>query len=112
MIQRETKTVMALRKTGVDLLADIHTLLALLAESKREHEHCDDCWYCCRACRHSDHGLYEGEHLGEGDDTLSIGASFKPGDCTCGATEWNAKVDAATDWQNRFEARQKADARS
>ena len=81
MIQRETETVMALRKTGVDLLADIHTLLALLKESKREHEHCDDSWYCCRACRHSDHGLVDGEVL------------RVPPDCTCGASEWNAKVD-------------------
>ena len=69
-------------------------VLALLAESKRAHAHCDDCWYCCRACRHSDHALYEAEDLGEGFDTLSIGESYKPGDCTCGADEWNAKVDA------------------
>ena len=88
MIQRETETVMALRKNGVDMLGSVHRLLALLAESKREHDHCDD---CCGACRHSDHGLDEGEHLGEGDFTLSLG----PGDCTCGAAEWNAKVNAA-----------------
>ena len=33
--------------------------------------------------------------LARGCDTLSIGNSFAPGDCTCGAAEWNAKVDAA-----------------
>ena len=76
-------------------MPNLDELLELLKESKREHDHCDDCWYCCRACRNSDHGLCEGEHLGDGADTLSIGTSFKPGDCTCGAAEWNAKIDAA-----------------
>ena len=74
-------------------MPDLDKLLELLKESKREHDHCDDCWYCCRACRHPDHVLYEGDHLGEGNDTLSIEKSFIPGTCTCGAAEWNAKVD-------------------
>ena len=60
-------------------MPNLDELLELLKESKREHDHCDDCWYCCRACRNSDHGLCEGEHLGDGADTLSIGTSFKPG---------------------------------
>ena len=64
-------------------------LLALLAESKREHDHCDDCWYCrracCRACRHPDHGLYEGEHLGEGYET-----DTRPGAGVC-TVQWAAK---------------------
>ena len=66
-------------------------LLELLKESKREHHHCDDSWYCCRACRSSDHVLAEGEHLGAGYESLP----FEPGVCTCGAEEWNAKVNAA-----------------
>ena len=101
MIQRETKTVMALRKTGVDLLADIHTLLALLAESKREHDHCDDSWYCCGACRHPDHMLVDGEHV----VMIPIGVELgvEPGTCTCGASEWNAKVDEATREAHRCE---------
>ena len=65
-------------------------LVALLKESKREHEHCDDCWYCCRACRHPEHQLVDGEHLGAGYVRVD------PGECTCGAAEWNAKVDRAT----------------
>ena len=77
--------------SGADLL--LQAVMVLLPKLKREHYHCDDCWYCCRACRHSDHVLYEGEHLGEGYDTLSIDKSFKPGDCTCDAEELNAKVD-------------------
>ena len=58
-------------------MTDLDKLLALLKESKREHTHCDDSWYCCGACRHPDHTLVE------------------IGDCTCGAAEWNAKVDKA-----------------
>ena len=58
-------------------------LIALLTESKREHDHCEDVWYCCRACRHPDHGLVDGEVL------------RVPPDCTCGASEWNEKVDVA-----------------
>ena len=64
-------------------------VLALLAESKREHDHCDDSWYCCGACRHPDHMLVDGEHVG----LIPVGG--EPGACTCGAAEWNAKVDAA-----------------
>ena len=76
--------------------SDIGTLLALLAESKREHAHCeDDAWYCCRACRDPDHGLVAGEHLGEGHDTWPRDHPVVPGVCTCGAAEWNAKVDEA-----------------
>ena len=76
-------------------MPDLDKLLELLKESKREHVHCDDCWYCCRACRHPDHMLNAGEHLGAGFDMLSIRKSLIPGGCTCQAAEWNAKVDAA-----------------
>ena len=77
--------------TDAELL--LQAVMVLLPKLKREHSHCDDSWYCCRACRHSDHGLYEGEHLGEGHDTKPFVTSFKPGDCTCGAAELNAKAD-------------------
>ena len=75
-------------------MPDLDKLLALLKESKREHHHCDDVWYCCRACRHPDHMLVEGEHIGDGI-IEKTGRSFKLGVCECGADEWNAKVDAA-----------------
>ena len=61
---------------------------AFLLESKREHLHCDDSWYCCGACRHSDHGLVDGESIGEGWHRDGGGK------CTCGASEWNSRVDA------------------
>ena len=80
------------------LLGLCEGLFELLKESKREHYHCDDCWYCCRACRHDDHQLVDGEHLGEGCytwPTASHSYRHNPGVCTCGAAEWNAKVDAA-----------------
>ena len=63
-------------------------LMALLRESKREHLHCDDSFYCCGACRSSDHGLAEGETVGVGWRRDGGGA------CTCGAAEWNDRVDA------------------
>ena len=51
--------------------------IALLRQAKRNHYHCDDCWYTCP--KHED-GCCN-------DD--------KPKDvCDCGADEWNAKVDA------------------
>ena len=45
-------------------MLDLDKLLELLKESKRDHDHCDDSWYCCGACRHPDHMLVEGEHIG------------------------------------------------
>lgn len=71
----------------------ITPLVALLRESRREHLHCDDSWYCCRACRSSDHMLVEGEHLGHGYDRQPHEDHGK-GLCTCGADAWNARVDA------------------
>ena len=77
-------------------MPDLDKLLELLKESKREHDHCDDTWYCCRACRHPDHMLADGEHLctylSERWDP-SNDKNIKDGDCTCGASEWNAKVN-------------------
>ena len=85
---------------GINAMVKIDKLLKLLAESKREHEHCDDCWYCCRACRHPDHMLLDGDHLGIGfddpcfnDPASSKPGTFKPGTCTCGVAAWNAKVN-------------------
>ena len=67
----------------------LQTVLALLAESRRAHDHCDDdSWYCCGACRHPDHELVDGEFL-------QVFARPNPRDvCTCGAAAWNARVDA------------------
>lgn len=55
-------------------------LVALLRESKRKHYHCDDSWYCCPLCLHEDHGW-----RGYKQDDNGV--------CTCGADEWNARVD-------------------
>ena len=74
-------------------------VLALLEESKREHVHCEDVWYCCRECRHPDHMLIEGEHLG---DSIVFGVTFESGVCSCGAAEWNNKVNAML---HKFEVR-------
>jgi hypothetical protein len=63
-------------------------LVSLLRESKRSHFHCDDSWYCCRACRHPDHGLEEDEHLGKNPDSVLC-----DGSCTCGVDAWNKKID-------------------
>src|SRR2546430_2375640 len=65
-------------------------LMALLQESKREHYHCDDSWYCCGKCTHQDHVLHEGEYLSShgGEAARTSGA------CNCGADKWNARVDA------------------
>jgi hypothetical protein len=72
-------------------------LVALLRDARREHYHCDDSWYCCGKCTHSDH-IYrvEGEWQ-EGDEyPLSEGfAGRVKGRCTCGADAWNARVGAA-----------------
>lgn len=56
-------------------------LITLLRESRREHRHCDDSWYCCKKCSAIDHG----------------GLEDVPADamCNCGADAWNARVDAA-----------------
>lgn len=58
-------------------------LVALLREARREHYHCDDSWYCCPLCDSDDHG---GPGAG--------GAYKKPGECTCGADAFNARIDA------------------
>jgi len=56
-------------------------LTQLLQKAKREHYHCDDSWYCCKKCTHSDHsGLRE---------FLNEEGSI----CDCGADAWNKKVD-------------------
>lgn len=60
------------------MAADVATLRQLLLESKQDHYHCEDSWYCCRKCEHPDHGPF----------------SLK-GVCDCGADHWNNKVDAA-----------------
>jgi hypothetical protein len=64
----------------------ISQLESLIHESKREHYHCDDSWYCCGQCVHADHFLDKGEVLGKHD--------CRPTECNCGADAWNARVDA------------------
>lgn len=65
---------------------------AFIAGQRMEHRHCDDCWYCCRACRALDHQLGPDEHLSAGHDTLSQ-KPFIAGKCTCQA---DAQNDAIT----------------
>lgn len=73
-------------------------LLTLLEASRRSHLHVeDDTWYCCGACAHPCDND-EGDH--EHDESCCVdshdGASPREqGVCNCGATAWNAKVDAA-----------------
>lgn len=54
--------------------ASIGELRLLLAESKRAHYVCEDCWYSC-------------PKSGECCDERQV-------ECNCGAEAWNAKVDA------------------
>ena len=54
-------------------------MVKLLRESIKPHHHCDDSWYCCPRCQHSDHGK---SYIGPSDL------------CDCGADEWNKKVEA------------------
>lgn len=76
-------------------------LMQLARDSRREHYHCDDSWFCCGKCTHPDHGLcnqtkeedhehdascYVGSHVGYNARTSGV--------CNCGADEWNARVDA------------------
>ncbi len=76
------------RVVAMDYIERRGEILQLLRDLRREHVHCDDSWYCCRACRAADHFLDEGEQLGKGEDG--------PGDgrCTCGAEATNARIDA------------------
>lgn len=62
--------------------AKLAELVALLRESKREHHHCGDSWYCCPLCLHEDHGR---RGMRQDDN----------GTCNCGASAWNARVDEA-----------------
>jgi hypothetical protein len=59
-------------------------LVKLLRESRREHYHCDDSYYCCGACDAEDHGP-----LGGGF------ANREGGVCNCGADEWNKRIEEA-----------------
>lgn len=62
-------------------------LVALLKESRREHHHCDDSWYCCGKCKSEDHcGITLTSH---------DAPKRRAGVCDCGADAWNARVDAA-----------------
>ena len=77
----------------VAAILDLKTkeVFALLRDSRCEHDHCEDTWFCCRACRSEDHLLRDGEHL---DLRGRLDQHLNAGDCTCGASAWNARVDA------------------
>lgn len=64
-------------------------LATLLRESRRKHYHCEESTYCCSFCRHPDHGLQDDETLGE------AACIENPGVCSCGADQWNAKINEA-----------------
>ena len=64
----------------------VDDLRDLLRESKRQHYHCDDSWYCCPRCDCPDHP--------SGPPSLGAERTGKD-ECDCGATKWSAKVDAA-----------------
>jgi hypothetical protein len=68
-------------------------LMDTLRASRRGHFHCDDSWYCCPQCNCSDHGLAEGETIGANHSRNAVPSDV----CTCGADEWNKRVDAALD---------------
>jgi hypothetical protein len=61
-------------------------LVSLLRESRQQHYHCSDSWFCCGACTCEDHGELD-SHGGEADRTGGV--------CNCGASAWNARVDEA-----------------
>lgn len=61
-------------------------LVALLREARREHFHSErDTLDCCPQCRR-DLGL---------PGYKCTGGWPKDGSCTCGASKWNARIDAA-----------------
>ena len=71
--------------THDELLQEIERLQSLLLESKREHEHCEDSWFCCGKCDALDHdGEFPSSHRNR-----------ESGVCNCSADAWNACVDAA-----------------
>lgn len=84
--QQDADLATALRNAAPRLFASVaradqasaerETMRKLLAQSKRGHFHVEeDGWYSCPA---------DAEYLGPDEHV-----------CTCGADEWNAKVDAA-----------------
>lgn len=69
-------------------MTDTDLLIALLRESKRMHYHANNSFYCCPKC--TDH-----PHFTNGDTVGKLwSTSADTQDCTCGADEWNARVDA------------------
>lgn len=57
-------------------------LVKALKGSRREHYHCEDSFYCCPRCKHSDHG------------TNDAGDIWNPDmKCICGADELNERID-------------------
>lgn len=66
-------------------------LLALLRESKRQHYHSINSYYCCPKCNNKEEhpGLEEGETVGS-----VSGTAHDTEECVCGVDAWNARVDA------------------
>lgn len=70
-------------------------ILKLLAESRREHHHqeLDEIFGCCPRC-----DCKSWAAVARAQDAGELDAEPKPnsdGPCTCGADEWNARVDEA-----------------
>ena len=63
-------------------------LTSLLIDSKRDHTHCEDSWYCCGKCQAADHLL-------SADEWLPPNRYRTSGVCNCGADAWNQRVDEA-----------------
>lgn len=68
----------------------IESLESALKQSKREHYHCDDSWYCCGKCQHGDHLLCIGEYLDSHDGE----AARVSGVCNCGTDLYNKTIDS------------------
>jgi hypothetical protein len=68
--------IAALQRDHAASVVRVAELERFIADSKRGHSMCEDSWYSCPL---SEEGC----------------ADDRETDCTCGANDWNAKVDAA-----------------
>lgn len=69
-------------------------LMTLLRDSKREHHHCEDSWYCCGKCSCSCMHLGDDSHEHDEDCWPSTHSERTSGVCNCGADAWNTRVEA------------------
>lgn len=79
--------------------ARIEALETALRETRRMHFHSDNSYAegrwvppCCGKCHHGDHAEFT-SHYGDGTSRIEA-ATYPSGECTCGADEWNARIDA------------------